>query len=349
MTMLNSFETYLRCELNRSAYTVLSYMTDIRQFADYITGGQPDTFRPDATAPTDISAWAMELGNSGVSLRSIRRKVSSLSSLFRYLMRQGKMADNPTRHVTLGKIKPQLPVFVRRDEMTRIIDNLAEEAAEAKAVSASPESLAAMGNPPGHPGENSPHPIKESAHSHEESGRRPDPFIAERNRLIVLMFYSTGMRLSELIGLTDADVDFSRSELKVVGKRNKERLIPFGKELREAIEAYRRMRDSLVPGATIGPRREQPLFVDRRNSPMCARAVQRIVHEALAGNTHATRQSPHTLRHSFASDMLNAGADLRSVQQLLGHESLKTTQIYTHITYSELKQNYKLAHPRAQK
>lgn len=342
MTMLNSFETYLRCELNRSAYTVLSYMTDIRQFADYITGGHPDTFRPDATAPTDISAWAMELGNSGVSLRSIRRKVSSLSSLFRYLMRQGKMADNPTRHVTLGKIKPQLPVFVRRDEMTRIIDNLAEEAAGAKAVSAPSEDDASMESA-------SCHSHEECAHSHEESGQKPDPFIAERNWLIVLMFYSTGMRLSELIGLTDADVDFSRGELKVVGKRNKERLIPFGKELREAIEAYRRMRDSLVPGATIGQRREQALFVDRHNRPMGARVVQRIVHEALAGNTHATRQSPHILRHSFASDMLNAGADLRSVQQLLGHESLKTTQIYTHITYSELKQNYKLAHPRAQK
>ncbi len=171
-----------------------------------------------------------------------------------------------------------------------------------------------------------------------------EDFISTRDHLIILMFYSTGMRSSELETLTDVNVDSKRCELKVIGKRNKERIIPFGKEMQEVIDIYRALRDDLT-GYT--PER---FFTRPTGEPMYRKLIYNIVHRELNdANTHSSRQSPHVLRHSFASDMLNNGADLTAVQQLLGHQSLATTQVYTHITYRELKLNYQHAHPRALK
>jgi integrase/recombinase XerC len=170
-------------------------------------------------------------------------------------------------------------------------------------------------------------------------------FIETRDRLILDMFYSTGMRASELIGLKDGDVDTNTCELKVLGKRNKERIIPFGKELCNLISLYRRLRIRELQ--TIN--RDDPFFIRPNGKEMYYVLVNKIIHAALDGRVHCAKRSPHVLRHSFATDMLNNGADLNAVQHLLGHESLATTQIYTHLTYRELQQNYKLAHPRAQK
>lgn len=173
-------------------------------------------------------------------------------------------------------------------------------------------------------------------------GKNPeDEFTAVRDALILLMLYSTGMRRAELIGLKDVDVHVPSGELKVLGKRNKERIIPFGNEMKEAVERYRHLRSAVVPGMPV------TFFVRPDGRPLYPMLVERVVKKALQGRAHAARLSPHVLRHSFASDMLNNGADLVAVQQLLGHESLATTQVYTHITYRELKQNYQLAHPRA--
>lgn len=171
-----------------------------------------------------------------------------------------------------------------------------------------------------------------------------DDFTALRNELIVNMFYSTGMRAAELIALTDADVDVARGELKVLGKRNKERIIPFGDELTSLIDQYRRLRT-----ATTGVNPTDTFFVRPDGQALYYGLVNRTVHAALDGNVSSTKRSPHVLRHSFATDMLNNGADLNAVQRLLGHASLATTQIYTHITYRELQHNYQQAHPRAKK
>ncbi|MCM1021948.1 MAG: tyrosine-type recombinase/integrase [Muribaculum sp.] len=170
-------------------------------------------------------------------------------------------------------------------------------------------------------------------------------FIAVRNRLIVLMFYTTGMRCSELTGLLTRDIDLKKGELKVLGKRNKERIIPFGNELSNMITQYMTLRSQTVPQ----PDTADTLFVRPNGLPLYRNLAYSIVHNTLAGQTSAQRQSPHVLRHSCASDLLNNGADLFSVQKLLGHKSLATTQIYTHITYRDLKNNYELAHPRAHK
>lgn len=168
-------------------------------------------------------------------------------------------------------------------------------------------------------------------------------FTEVRNRLIVLMIYSTGMRCSELVGLKDVNVDTAKGELKVLGKRNKERIIPFGPELNRMITIYRNLRSDMA-GDTTGP-----FFVRPDGEPLYRKLVYDVVHNSLLGTVHATRLSPHVLRHSFATDMLNNGANLTAVQQLLGHSSLATTQIYTHVSYREISNNYQLAHPRALK
>lgn len=182
-----------------------------------------------------------------------------------------------------------------------------------------------------------------------EPGEGAD-FAATRAHLILLMLYSTGMRCSELIGLRDVDTDTRRRELKVMGKRSKERIIPMGEELALAIDRYRSRRDA-DPARAVSPAdREAPLLVRDNGEPLYRKMVYNTVHSALASaGVHARRLSPHVLRHSFATDMLNAGAPLNSVRMLLGHQDLVSTQVYTHVTYSELQHNYQLAHPRALK
>ncbi len=169
-------------------------------------------------------------------------------------------------------------------------------------------------------------------------------FIETRDNLILNMLYSTGMRASELIGLEDVDVDTTRRELKVLGKRNKERIIPFGNELAALIEKYRHLRTE-----TIGLSSTDSFFVRPDGQPIYYGLLNRVVHSMLDGRVSSPRRSPHVLRHSFATDMLNNGAELNAVQHLLGHASLATTQIYTHLTYRELQNNYQQAHPRAKK
>ncbi len=310
--LIQSFLTYIRCELGLSAHTVLSYSVDLRQLREFLTVkpqpklppgagrvNEEDGFDPLTVSTSDIRQWMMTLAESGMSSRSLRRKLTAVSSFYAYLLRRGLVVRNPAHDVEMAKIPRPLPVNIRPAEINSII----------------------------------------------EQDKNPDPavdsFSHERDSLIFLMLYSTGMRRAELIGLKDADVDTFRGELKVLGKRNKERIIPFGSELREAVENYRRRRDLTVGGPTT------TFFVRADGSPLYPMLVERVVKKAMQGRVHAGRLSPHVLRHSFASDMLNNGADLVAVQQLLGHESLATTQVYTHITYRELKQNYQLAHPRA--
>lgn len=177
-------------------------------------------------------------------------------------------------------------------------------------------------------------------------GEEPDTsdFLSVRDYLIVDMLYETGMRASELAGLKDANVNVNNGILKVRGKRNKERFIPFGERLASKIRQYRDMRTEMC-----NSKASEYFFVGTKGMPICYKTVLRTVHKALDGKVTSKKRSPHVLRHSFATDMLNNGADLNSVKQLLGHQSLETTQIYTHISLSELKNNYELAHPRALK
>ncbi len=297
--MINSFITYLQCELNYSAHTVAAYRRDLDEWSRFATSGHPEQLDPMSVTVSDLRLWVSSLAQQKLSPLTLRRKVQSLRAFFRYLMRRHGAQTNPAADLTLAKTPKPLPVFVRQAEL----ENMFEEETDLT------------------------------------------DFEQLRNRLIMLMFYSTGMRCSELTGLVTRNIDLNRSELKVLGKRNKERIIPFGNELSNMITQYTALRAQTVPQ----PDTTDEFFVRPNGLPIYRKLAYNVVHNALAGHTDAERRSPHVLRHSCASDLLNNGADLFSVQQLLGHQSLATTQIYTHITYRELKNNYELAHPRAHK
>lgn len=295
--LIKSFITYIQCELNFSVHTVSSYKLDVEQWREYATNGDIDTFTPADVSTNDLRLWVSHLSTSGMSPRTIRRKIQSLRAFYHYLMRYHGLKHNPAADLTLSKCDKPLPVFIKPQETKHIFD---------------------------------------SEWDHTD-------FTATRDRLISLMLYSTGMRCTELITLTEANVNTNTCELKVLGKRNKERIIPFGNELKEMIILYRHLRDNETSDTSIY------FFVNHSGKPLYRSLIYKIVHNSLAGQAHCERQSPHVLRHSFATDMLNNGADLHSVQKLLGHSSLASTQVYTHITYRELKLNYQQAHPRAQK
>lgn len=167
-----------------------------------------------------------------------------------------------------------------------------------------------------------------------------DTFEGVRNRTIVMMFYETGIRRAELIGLTDVRVDLGMSQLKVLGKRNKERIVPFGKELYTQIEHYLQKRHEVEHGNV------DAFFLGKNGMPITESSVSKIVKDALSQVTTQKKRSPHVLRHSFATAMLNNDADLGSIQKILGHQSLATTEVYTHLSFEELKSVYKKAHPR---
>jgi integrase/recombinase XerC len=285
--------------------------------ADGISNPPRDGFDPTTITTSDIRQWLMSMAEKGVSPRSLRRKLTALNSFYTYLVNQGIVASNPGKDIDMAKVDKPLPVIIHSEEINQLIDEDIEEInsedTEALQQSTDPNVRLLV----------------------EES------FLKVRDALIIMMLYSTGVRRGELIGLKDSWVNLSTFELKVLGKRSKERIIPFGRELAEQIQLYRKIRTAQFGGPT------DTFFVREDGSPLYPVLVERIVKRELTGKVHAGRISPHVLRHSFASDMLNNGADLLAVQKLLGHESLATTQVYTHITYRDLKQNYQLAHPRA--
>lgn len=172
-----------------------------------------------------------------------------------------------------------------------------------------------------------------------------DSFTGVRNRTMILMFYTTGIRLSELIGLCLPDFDMGQMQLKVTGKRNKQRLVPFGVELSESMREYLMQREAFC---SQNHYTDESVFIDERTGgKMEPEKVRKLVKEYLSRVTTQTKRSPHVLRHSFATSMLNHHADLQSVKELLGHESLSTTEVYTHTSFEELKKVYMNAHPRA--
>lgn len=292
--MIESFLRYLRYERNYSERTIVSYGIDLREFEEYLKGLESGFDLQYADSDV-VRGWMVELMENGRTETTVNRKLSVLRTFYKFLLKKGVIAKDPMSVVNGPKRKKPLPVFVREDDMDRLLDG----------------------------------------------DFFTDDFEGVRNRLILVMFYETGIRLSELISLKDSDVDLINDTLKVTGKRNKQRFVPFGNELKSAILVYLEIRKIAVSGNC------EAFFVRNDGKRLYQMLVYKVVKQNLSKVVALKKKSPHVLRHSFATAMLNNDAELESVKELLGHESVTTTEIYTHTTFEELKKVYKHAHPRA--
>ena len=286
----DSFLKYLQFEKRLSIHTVLAYSGDLTQFFDYVQTTYQITNLSDLNH-TVIRSWVVELMENKISPRSVNRKITTLKTFYKYLLRQGIVTENPMLKIISPKTSKRLPVFVEKDNMDALMDKI-------------------------------------------EFGEDVEGI---RNKLIIELFYATGIRLSELINLKQANVDLEACQIKVLGKRNKERIIPFGNEIKNSIQKYMDAKPGL-PG--------EFLFQMTSGKKMYEKFVYRLVNEYLSMVTTVDKRSPHILRHTFATHMLNNGADLNAIKELLGHANLSATQVYTHNTVEKLKNIHKQAHPK---
>ena len=295
MDLIDSFLDYLLYERNYSQETIKSYKEDMLQFEAFLIGESGKGRSLAEVSAKEIRAWVIHLMDAGRATTTINRKLSTLHSFYKYLLKRDICQVNPSRKVAGPKNKKKLPVFVKEAEMNRLLDDV------------------------------------------DFGGG----FEACRDRVIIETFYLTGIRLSELIGLKDVDVDFASSQIKVTGKRNKQRLIPVGEELKKDLQMYVKLRNEAI----VAP--AKTFFVRKSGEQLTRSIVDNIVKRNLSKVATVQKKSPHVLRHTFATQMLNHDAQLGSIKELLGHESLATTEVYTHTTFEELKRMYNQAHPRA--
>ena len=290
--MIKDFLDSLKFEKRYSEHTVKSYNTDLSQFNDYlIKEFEHDTI--DTATKSMIRSWIIVMVDKGIQGKSIHRKISSLKSYFKYLLKKGICLNSPVEGIALPKINKQLPVFIEENRLDLLLDNV------------------------------------EFAETYE----------GFRDKLILELLYGTGIRLSELINLQLKQVNLTEGKIKVLGKRNKERIIPISKMIIVTIESYLPYRNDRL--------NQEELILTSKGGKLYPQLVYRIVREHLFKVSPQKKRSPHVLRHSFATHLLNKGADLNAVKELLGHANLSATQVYTHNTIEKLKLVYNQAHPRA--
>lgn len=311
-----SFSTYLRYELNRSPLTVDAYLADLRQFAEFLSSRSLPTPSGNNLSRPEASVFSTEadlLPNA--STPDIRAWLSLLSA----------GGDKPR---TLRRKAQSLRAFYRYLMKRRIIKtNPATDITLAKTDKPLPQFVR-----------------EKEIERILEPSLSPESFTDIRDRLIITLLYTTGMRRAEIIGLRDSDVDLSAMQLKVTGKRSKQRIIPFSDTIAAEIRKYLNMRDNEETEKT-GAARDSGIFFTNHGHPVSRSRIAEIVRRMLQG-TSVARKSPHVLRHTFATVMLNHGAEINSVKELLGHASIATTQIYTHLSFAELRKSYFNAHPR---
>ena len=294
--MTDRFLDYITYEKRYSPNTVKAYQTDLVQFFAFLEGsyGVSDITKVDYQM---IRSWIVYLINNKVTTRSVNRKITTLKSYFRFLMKDGVIEENPMGRIIAPKTSRRLPVFVETAGMEKLFGEV----------------------------------------------QWGEGYEAERDKLVMEFFYATGMRLSELINLKESDLDVTKKTMKVTGKRNKQRIIPFTAHLADMIPAY-----LIIKRSTFEEQPAEPwLFLTKKGEQLKPRMVNRLVHKYLDQVTTISKRSPHVIRHTFATHMLNNGADLNVIKEILGHANLSATQVYTHNTIEKLKSIYKQAHPRA--
>lgn len=287
------FLHYISFEKRFSRHTVIAYQSDLEQFGIFLEKSyQLKDFI--AVNHQLIRSWIAYLMEQKISSRSINRKLTTLKTFYKFLLRDGEIKDNPMVKVISPKTTKKLPVFIEKKNMNAMLDNI-------------------------------------------NFGK---DFEGLRNRLILEIFYSTGMRLSELMNLKYSQINTYSNTIKVLGKRNKERIIPFTLQLKNLISEYQAEKEKAGFDNDY-------FFITSKNEKIYEKLIYRIVNQYLSAATTASKKSPHVLRHTFATHMLNNGADLNVIKELLGHSNLSATQVYTHNSFEKLKNIYNQAHPRA--
>ena len=294
---VRDFGIHIDVERNLSYHTKRNYLSDLRQFREFLLKNGVD--KPSDVDQAVIRAFLASLYREKIKKVTVSRKVASLRAFFKFLLREGKVRYNPAQMVQAPKGDKYLPSFLSIDEVFALLKVKFES---------------------------------------NESGLR--------DRAIVEFLYSAGVRVGELTGLNVADVDFSNSLVKVRGKGRKERIVPVGEPALLALGEY-------IGSRSVGGRNkngsytESPLFLNRSGSRLTPRSVRRIIDKYITMSGVGRKISPHALRHTFATHLMDAGADLRVIQELLGHESLSTTQKYTSVSVTRLMEVYDRSHPRA--
>jgi len=314
---LRAFLQYLELNRNASAHTVRAYEGDLSQFVDHVAsraGVPPGDLAPPHLDRVAIRAFLAELHRIGESRATAARKLAAVRTFLRYLRREGVIDEDPGALVPTPKRDIRMPAHLSEDEMDALID-------------------AAEFTTP----------------------------LGRRDRAILELFYASGLRLSELAGLDLDDVNLGAKMLRVLGKGGKERIVPFNTSSAKAIRAWLNDREQLTRDAASQARqaaqpkkdsskrrgRSNPLFVNYRGTRLTVRSIDRLVRRYVIASSTRIGITPHALRHSFATHLLQRGADLRAIQELLGHARLSTTQRYTHVNAAHLRDVYKGAHPRA--
>jgi integrase/recombinase XerC len=310
---IDRFLDYLKREKNVSPHTLTAYGHDVDQFVAFIIQysglRNADSFHPEKVTVVDIRLFMGDLLKTGMQPKSIARKLATLKSFYRYLLQEGLVAHSVLSYVTTPKYPHAVPSFLTEKQTGALFERLGE--------ARSTDGLDAQ-------------------------------FELERDRCLIEVLYGCGLRISELIGLEMQQVSFETGSIKINGKGSKQRIVPLGGCAAEALRNYFEVRRNFFRIFMKGGEGALTfVFVTRKGKKIYPMLVQRVTRKYLTPVTEQKARNPHVFRHSFATHMLNSGADLKSVSEMLGHSSLSTTEIYTHVTFSRLREVYRKAHPKA--
>jgi integrase/recombinase XerC len=337
-TAIRKYLEYLRAVKNSSPHTISNYGKDLGQFVAYLS---PPGLKPpalEAVTHNTIREFVGHLHDHRLQKSSIARKLAALRSFFKYCVRDGRLKENPARLVPTPKLPKRIPSVLSAEELNGFLNQVAQ-----------------MGGASGAEGEAPQESSRRKADS--SPGRRSKPkdesLLLRRDLALLELLYAAGLRVSELTGLNFADMDQHERILRVRGKGDKERIVPYGSKAQEALEKYWPLRDQLFVQAagTRGRHRDaahtEAVFLNYTGRRLTQRSVGRIVKKYVRLVNVNWDLHPHSLRHAFATHLLADGADLRAIQELLGHQSLSTTQKYTHASIRQLMDIYDKAHPHA--
>jgi len=337
------FLEYLRSVRNSSPHTVSNYGTDLDQFLVYLS---PPGTKPPALAAvthTMIREFIAHLHDHGLEKSSIARKLAALRSFFKYCVRENRLKENPARLVPTPKLPKRIPSVLSAEEMNGFLNQLAGFGQARPGIRTSSKERTML------PRESCARQESRMTHSVPAG----EDLLLRRDRALLELLYAAGLRVSELIGLNLADVEQKEHMLRVRGKGNKERIVPYGVKAQEALDKYWPLRQQLLLQTAGSHANHRPaphseaVFLNYAGRRLTQRSVGRIVKKYVRLVNVNWDLHPHSLRHAFATHLLADGADLRAIQELLGHQSLSTTQRYTHASIRQLMEIYDKAHPHA--